>query len=493
MATEAAAVLAGEDAAKGSAAAAPTPPTASLLSSTNGGLRSALSSLTGHGAPPLRFARALVSGSKRRTQVDGHDLDLTYITPRLIALGLPASGLEALYRNPLADVRAFLDAKHASHYAMVNLCNERDYADADWPAAACVMRFPYADHHTCCMSALHAFCERLDAFLAADERRIAAVHCKAGKGRTGVMIAAYLLRCGAQLHPQDALKMFRATRTTDDDAVNNPSQARYVHHYGALLAAPPEERPQLLAGEPITLLSITLSSAPSALFALSSTPQTPAPVVLSRAEADGDGGGGGDCGGGAAAGNGGGGGGGIGGVASLASLVVPSWNLEIAISCLSPHQTTDGVASHRVPICVLGPLKCAPAAPGVRFEVPNGGLRVRGDVLLSLRSAAGMVTSAEELGWAHLHTSWMPGAPTAGTDSSGSVASVASVAVLGRSEVDLVDKDSRFPPDWQLQLHYAADEHGAAPVTAAPGTVPPLAPVPVPVPVVPLGVEVRTR
>ena len=128
--------------------------------------------------PPFRLARHLVSGSKRRTQTDSHDLDLTYITPRVIALGLPASGLERMYRNPLSEVRDFLDARHAGKYALVNLCDERDYSNEDWPGAARVFRFPFADHHPCCLGALHAFCERASAFLAADEEHVLAVHCK---------------------------------------------------------------------------------------------------------------------------------------------------------------------------------------------------------------------------------------------------------------------------------------------------------------------------
>ena len=42
--------------------------------------------------PPMRLARSLVSGSKHRFKDDqGFDLDLTYILPRVVALGLPAS------------------------------------------------------------------------------------------------------------------------------------------------------------------------------------------------------------------------------------------------------------------------------------------------------------------------------------------------------------------------------------------------------------------
>ena len=71
------------------------------------------------------FIRRLVSQNKTRHVADGYDLDLTYVTPRIIALGLPASGIEKLYRNPISEVRSFL-SRHAGHYAMVNLCDERE-------------------------------------------------------------------------------------------------------------------------------------------------------------------------------------------------------------------------------------------------------------------------------------------------------------------------------------------------------------------------------
>ena len=45
------------------------------------------------------------------------------------------------------------------------------------------------------------FCESVDQYLHLDPRNVVAVHCKAGKGRTGMLIACYLMwvpaYCGA--------------------------------------------------------------------------------------------------------------------------------------------------------------------------------------------------------------------------------------------------------------------------------------------------------
>ena len=61
------------------------------------------------------WARKLVSQNKKRYQAGGVDLDLTYLTDCIIAMGLPATGKEALYRNPMEKVVEFLEHAVRTH------------------------------------------------------------------------------------------------------------------------------------------------------------------------------------------------------------------------------------------------------------------------------------------------------------------------------------------------------------------------------------------
>jgi len=69
----------------------------------------------------MAFVRSLVSKKKKRYTNGGYNLDLTYITPNIIAMGFPSAQLEATYRNPVSEVVRFLEEKHREHYRVYNL------------------------------------------------------------------------------------------------------------------------------------------------------------------------------------------------------------------------------------------------------------------------------------------------------------------------------------------------------------------------------------
>ena len=194
--------------------------------------------------------RRTISSQKTRFQRDGFDLDLTYITPSCVAMSLPALGAEAGFRNPMAEVRRFLETKHPGSYTVFNLCEERAYDPA--LLGGRVERIPVADHNPPRLAQLATFVERAGALHEADRAACIAVHCKGGKGRTGVFVCAWLIYSGFSASADEAMAWFAAQRTGAGaraaQGVSQPSQRRYVRYLEAALraggyATPPLARP----------------------------------------------------------------------------------------------------------------------------------------------------------------------------------------------------------------------------------------------------------
>jgi phosphatidylinositol-3,4,5-trisphosphate 3-phosphatase/dual-specificity protein phosphatase PTEN len=69
--------------------------------------------------------RGKVSKEKNRINFENFDLDGSYITDRIFAVGFPAEGFDEAYRNRRVDVIRFLTNNHGSNVKIYNLCIEK--------------------------------------------------------------------------------------------------------------------------------------------------------------------------------------------------------------------------------------------------------------------------------------------------------------------------------------------------------------------------------
>ncbi|KAG2817003.1 hypothetical protein PC118_g13900 [Phytophthora cactorum] len=175
----------------------------------------------------------LVSKEKRRFSSDGFDLDLTYVTQRLVALGYPAEKIEGIYRNHYRDVFRFFEQRHPGRYRVYNLCVERRYAP-DEKFHGRVAEFGFEDHCPPPLSLLLPFCRDVHVWLKTNPENVVAVHCKAGKGRTGVMLCAYMLYARIWRSAHGALEYFAAARSKKLQGVTILSQRRFVGYFSEL-------------------------------------------------------------------------------------------------------------------------------------------------------------------------------------------------------------------------------------------------------------------
>ncbi|GAV63998.1 PTEN_C2 domain-containing protein [Cephalotus follicularis] len=182
-------------------------------------------------------ARHIVSQNKRRFQEDGYDLDMTYITENIIAMGFPAgdisSGIfvyfEGIYRNRMEEVIKFFETHHKGKYKVYNLCSERLYdASLFEGKVAC---FPFDDHNCPPIQLLSSFCQSAYSWLKEDIENVVVVHCKAGMGRTGLMICSLLLYLKFFSTAEESIDYYNQKRCVDGKALVLPSQIRYVNYF----------------------------------------------------------------------------------------------------------------------------------------------------------------------------------------------------------------------------------------------------------------------
>ncbi|KAF8020184.1 hypothetical protein BT93_G0778 [Corymbia citriodora subsp. variegata] len=186
-------------------------------------------------------ARHVVSQNKRRYQEGGFDLDMTYITENIIAMGFPAGDMssgffgyvEGFYRNHMEEVIKFFETHHKDKYKVYNLCSERLYDASLFEGK--VASFPFDDHNCPPIQLIISFCKSAYGWLKEDIENVVVVHCKAGMARTGLMISSLLLYLKFFPTAEESIDYYNQKRCVDGKGLILPSQIRYVKYFERVL------------------------------------------------------------------------------------------------------------------------------------------------------------------------------------------------------------------------------------------------------------------
>uniref|UniRef100_A0A4W3JAK9 DnaJ heat shock protein family (Hsp40) member C6 n=1 Tax=Callorhinchus milii TaxID=7868 RepID=A0A4W3JAK9_CALMI len=180
------------------------------------------------------------------------ELDIAYITSRIIVMSYPADGVELSFKNHIDDVRAFLDSRHLDHYTIFNL-SQKSYRSAkihnrisecSWPA-----RQAPSLHN------LYAVCKNMHHWLQQNPRNVCAIHCMDGCAASAILVSAMFCFCHLFSCPVPALQLFNVKKP---GPVPWPSHRRYIGYICQMVS----EKPTLPHTKPIIIKTIIVSPVP---------------------------------------------------------------------------------------------------------------------------------------------------------------------------------------------------------------------------------------
>lgn len=169
---------------------------------------------------------------------NGTKLDLSYLTPRILIGSGPTDGkISRLYRNSIYDIIGYLNGRHGeNNWCIYNLRAEKlGYAESLISNSSGILKnFKFLDHTVMPFVRFLECVKSIEEYTNSSAGNTVFVHCKFGKGRTGMIAVGYLMY-KYNMKLSDALDLFRIRRNFYDVTVSVSSQLRYLKYFRKML------------------------------------------------------------------------------------------------------------------------------------------------------------------------------------------------------------------------------------------------------------------
>ncbi|CAC5379615.1 GAK [Mytilus coruscus] len=233
---------------------APPPPQPSTYNegqTTAGSIFSSLKGGAGSLMKNIKDASAKVMETVSAT-VNKADLDLSYITSRVIVMSFPSEGVESAFKNHIDEVRNYLDYKHKNSYAVYNI-SQKSYRTIKFENR--VSECGWTARKAPTLASLFAICKNMHLWLRQNPHNICVVHCLDGKASSATVVGAFLVFCRLFESSQQALHLFSSKRCQPG---LSPAQRRYIGYISEMVA----DTPYLPHSRPVMIKNLIMSPVP---------------------------------------------------------------------------------------------------------------------------------------------------------------------------------------------------------------------------------------
>ena len=181
----------------------------------------------------MYYFKTLINSNNRRFIDRKYNLDLSYITPRIIAMGFPTTFPKSLLKNSVTDVADFLNERHGNSYLLIDL-SEKKYDASLFKGM--VEDYQMINNKSPDLLKIFEICEKIYDYLNRDIFNIIALKCKEGKGYVGVIICCFFLYIKKFKKLEDAFHYYSYKRLYKGEAgISQPSHKRYVNYFFNIL------------------------------------------------------------------------------------------------------------------------------------------------------------------------------------------------------------------------------------------------------------------
>uniref|UniRef100_A0A7N4PHI9 Tensin 2 n=1 Tax=Sarcophilus harrisii TaxID=9305 RepID=A0A7N4PHI9_SARHA len=155
------------------------------------------------------------------------DLDLTYVTERILAAAFPGRFDEQRHRSHLRELAHVLQSKHRDNYLVRDTAVPGRVQDFGWP-----------DLHAPPLDKLCSICKAMENWLSSSPQHVVVLYCKGNKAKLGVIVAAYMHYSKISASEDQALATLTMRKFCEDKVASEfqPSQRRYISYFSGLLS-----------------------------------------------------------------------------------------------------------------------------------------------------------------------------------------------------------------------------------------------------------------
>ncbi|KAF7202852.1 tensin-3-like [Nothobranchius furzeri] len=183
-------------------------------------------------------------------------IDLTYVTERIISILCPTGCPEDIYLQNLREIIPMLQSKHGHNHMLINLSQESHILTQ---MNHKVLNTGWLDLHAPGLDQIFIVCMAMEDWLQAHPKHVLVLHSRGDKGQLGVLLASYIHFSNMAASADLSLDHFAMRRFYNDklSTLMTPSQKRYVWMLGGVL-----KRGLRMSPSPSFLLCVVLHGLP---------------------------------------------------------------------------------------------------------------------------------------------------------------------------------------------------------------------------------------